>query len=259
MRININWVNQHLINELYAAPVVKGVLHDGFDVVLIDLISGEQVAIHLIERDIDVGYIQSVLEDNAANGRFTLFFLWSAMLLPEHGERYLPYDWMTALLDIYGDKIYAFENYGQNAWLFPVYFEPEEGTLWRNVRYGEALDMAALHCQTVRTEGGFLQGAWRIATFNAETPRYERRQRAGRHHREAPRSARAAIFDHYDVLGVPYDADLETVRREYRRLALQFHPDYNKAPDATERMQALNTAYAKIVEFLGENEPKSAD
>lgn len=259
MRININWVNQHLINELYAAPIVKGVLHDGFDVVLIDLISGEQIAIHLIERDIDVAYIQEILETNAANGRFTLFFLWSAMLLPEHGERYLPYDWMTVLLDIYGDKIYAFENYGQNAWLFPVHFEPEEGTLWRNVRYGEALDMAALCCQTVRTEGGFLNGAWRIATFGTEPQHHERRQRAGRHHRERPRSTRAAIFDHYDVLGVAYDADLETVRREYRRLALQFHPDYNKAPDATERMQAINTAYAKIVEYLGERDPKSGD
>lgn len=259
MRININWVNQHLINELYAAPIVNSVLHDGFDVVLVDLISGEQIAIHLIERDIDVAYIQSILESNAANGRFTLFFLWSAMLLPEHGERYLPYDWMTTLLDIYGDKIYAFENYGQNAWLFPVHFEPQEGTLWREVRYGEALDMAALRCQTVRTEGGFLNGAWRIATFSDDPQPYERRRRAGRHHREPQRSVRAAIFDHYDVLGVAYDADLETVRREYRRLALQFHPDYNKAPDATKRMQAINTAYAKIVEYLGESEPKSSD
>jgi hypothetical protein len=254
MRININWVNQHLIEELYSAPIVNSVLHDGFDVVLIDLVSGEQIAIHLIERDIDVAYIQNVLETNAANGRYTLFFLWSAMLLPEHGERYLPYDWMTTLLDIYGDRIYAFENYGQNAWLFPVYFEPEQGSAWRHVRYGEAVDMAALYCQVVHTEGSFLNGKWRIATFSEEAqPQRERRQRTRRHHREPQRSARAAIFDYYDLLGVAYDADLETVKREYRRLALQFHPDYNKAPDATERMQAINTAYAKIVEYLGGN------
>jgi DnaJ-domain-containing protein 1 len=99
-----------------------------------------------------------------------------------------------------------------------------------------------------------LNGKWRIATFNeAAQPQRERRQRAGRHHREPQRSTRAAIFDYYDLLGVAYDADLETVKREYRRLALQFHPDYNKSPDATERMQAINTAYAKIVEYLGES------
>ncbi len=258
MRINLNWVNQHLIEELYSAPIVDSVLHDGFDIVLINLLGGEQVAIHLIERDIDVSVIQAVLDENAAHGRYTLFFLWSAMLLPEHGERYLPYDWMSALLDIYGDKIYAFENYGQNAWLFPIHFEPEIGSLWRNVRYGEAVDMAALRCQTIHTEGGFLNGAWRIATFSDEpAPHRERRQHTGKHHREPPRSTRAAIFAYYDLLGVPYDADLETVKRAYRRLALQFHPDYNKAEDATERMQAINTAYAKIVQHLGINEAEA--
>jgi hypothetical protein len=259
MRININWVNQHLIEELYSAPIVASVLHDGFDIVLVELTSGEQIAIHLIERDIDIAYIQAVLEQNAANGRFTLFFLWSAMLLPEHGERYLPYDWMMTLLELYGDKIYAFENYGQNAWLFPVYFEPEPSGLWRQVHYGEAVDMAALHCQVVHTEGGFLNGKWRIATFSAEPQPRERRQRAGRHHREPQRPSRAAIFAYYDLLGLAYDADAETVKREYRRLALKFHPDYNKAPDATERMQAINAAYAKIMEYLGEDEPKSSD
>ena len=49
--------------------------------------------------------------------------------------------------------------------------------------------------------------------------------------------------DYYDVLGVPRDADPDAIKRAYRRLAKQYHPDANKAPDAEARFKEINEAY----------------
>jgi curved DNA-binding protein len=52
-----------------------------------------------------------------------------------------------------------------------------------------------------------------------------------------------AFRDYYDALGVPRDASEEDIRRAYRRLARQYHPDVNKAPDAEDRFKAVSEAY----------------
>ena len=49
--------------------------------------------------------------------------------------------------------------------------------------------------------------------------------------------------DYYEVLGVPRNADEDDVRRAYRRLARQNHPDMNKSPDAEEKFKEINEAY----------------
>lgn len=51
---------------------------------------------------------------------------------------------------------------------------------------------------------------------------------------------------HYEVLGVATSADAATIDAAFRRLARQYHPDINKAPDATALMQALNIAYGVL-------------
>jgi curved DNA-binding protein len=38
------------------------------------------------------------------------------------------------------------------------------------------------------------------------------------------------------------------VRRAYHHLARQHHPDISNAPDSTNRMQAINEAYQRIME-----------
>jgi len=56
----------------------------------------------------------------------------------------------------------------------------------------------------------------------------------------------AEAADYYAVLGVPRDADAQAIREAFRRLALQYHPDRNKAPDAEERFKAIAEAYAVL-------------
>jgi molecular chaperone DnaJ len=56
----------------------------------------------------------------------------------------------------------------------------------------------------------------------------------------------AAKRDYYEVLGVPRDADAAAIKDAFRKLALQYHPDRNKAPEAEERFKEIAEAYAVL-------------
>ncbi len=59
--------------------------------------------------------------------------------------------------------------------------------------------------------------------------------------------------DYYKTLGVERNADEETIKKAYRKLARQFHPDVNKGDKkAEERFKEINEAY----EVLGDQEKR---
>lgn len=49
--------------------------------------------------------------------------------------------------------------------------------------------------------------------------------------------------DYYDTLGVGRKADAEQIKKAYRRLAMEYHPDRNSEPDAEERFKQVTEAY----------------
>lgn len=49
--------------------------------------------------------------------------------------------------------------------------------------------------------------------------------------------------DFYEVLGLTKSASPEEIKAAYRKLALQYHPDRNKAADAEEKFKEINEAY----------------
>ena len=52
--------------------------------------------------------------------------------------------------------------------------------------------------------------------------------------------------DYYEVLGVPRNASKDQIKDAYRKLAMQFHPDRNKAPEAEEKFKEISEAYAVL-------------
>lgn len=51
------------------------------------------------------------------------------------------------------------------------------------------------------------------------------------------------MSDHYEVLGVSRDATDDQIKKAYRKLARELHPDINAAPEAQERFKAVTHAY----------------
>jgi molecular chaperone DnaJ len=51
------------------------------------------------------------------------------------------------------------------------------------------------------------------------------------------------VRDLYDVLGVPRDASEDELKKAYRRLAMQYHPDRNKAAEAEAQFKEVAEAY----------------
>jgi molecular chaperone DnaJ len=49
--------------------------------------------------------------------------------------------------------------------------------------------------------------------------------------------------DYYEVLGVPKGATEDDIRRAFRKLAFDHHPDRNTSPDASDRFKEINEAY----------------
>ena len=59
--------------------------------------------------------------------------------------------------------------------------------------------------------------------------------------------------DYYDILGVSKNASKEEIKKAYRKLALQYHPDRNKTSKANDKFKEINEAY----EVLSDPKKKS--
>jgi len=76
-----------------------------------------------------------------------------------------------------------------------------------------------------------------------------------------------ATQDLYEVLGLKRGAGVEEIRRAYRKLARELHPDVNKAPDAAKRFAKVQEAYEtlsddkkrNLYDTYGSADPRAAE
>jgi curved DNA-binding protein CbpA len=71
----------------------------------------------------------------------------------------------------------------------------------------------------------------------------EDRSRASRFKTIQEHMATQRKQDYYDVLGLPRNASPDDIKKAFRRLAMQYHPDRNKESEAEARFKEVNEAY----------------
>lgn len=60
--------------------------------------------------------------------------------------------------------------------------------------------------------------------------------------------------DYYDILGIKKDASDDEIKKAYRKLSKQYHPDLNKEKEAEEKFKEVNEAY----QVLSDQQKRSA-
>lgn len=229
----------HLVRQIESSRTAT-VAHDGGDNVLIALHSGELISIYLIETVIPPYEMRTTLQENSKAGIHTLFILWGEMFIPQHNDTFEPADWMSALLKLYNNKIYAFDVYGKDIRIFPVYFERTLSGLW-HVRHESDIDVTRLGVDWVELlHPSELCGSWLIADFEHDTPHHHQQRNI-----YPPLSP--LLLAAYGTLGLAPSVGLMSVKAAYWRLARLYHPDVNPSPEAHRHMQAINAAYETIL------------
>lgn len=243
MRFYTYGVGAQLVLELEMAGAVERIVHDGADIIQLKLVGGQSLMVHLIDSGIPLYEIKHTLNANTAAGHHTLFILWSDMLLPDHATPVLLKDWHRGLMALSGGCIYAYKVYMEKLTIFPIYFDPYG--LRHITRFGAALDVGALRCGVAKPRLHGLTGTWYVATFTGDPEAYHRQWAAG---------ATGALAEHYALLQVEPGVDKTALKAAYRRLARLYHPDVNATDDAHQRMQAINRAYAVLLQEIEKND-----
>ncbi|XP_017340605.1 dnaJ homolog subfamily B member 9 [Ictalurus punctatus] len=52
--------------------------------------------------------------------------------------------------------------------------------------------------------------------------------------------------DYYEILGVPKDASERQIKKAFHKLAMKYHPDKNKSPDAEAQFREIAEAYETL-------------
>lgn len=243
MRFETIYASQYLVYRLDYARVVDKIRDDG-DIILLDLNTGQSVMILLIERVMTLGDIQHYYQENTAKGIHTLMLIWADVFLPRDGEMYQLDDWMRLLVSLHGDKLYAYEVAGRDAFFFPVHMKGK--TYHRRVRYGNIVNYAAIGGKQVGTLNPYMPGEWLVGGFEHEEQSYRTYSTTDTGTFADP------LLPSFNILGLPRNADETSVKRAYYTLARLYHPDVNDSADADERMKGINAAYTIIMKEFGE-------
>jgi hypothetical protein len=195
----------------------------------------EDMVIYMLAGEISVGFIKKTLNANTQNDKHTMYIV-SLDLITEDGHTARMTDALRLLLKAYGNRIYAYREDAQGVTLLTVFVDRTG-----HVTVGEPINLADLNGDYADIQSQHILGVRMVGSFE---------------HREAhtheTRKTSHPLQEFYDMLGVQPGAPLTEVKRAYRHKARIHHPDTDKSPGATARMQAINDAYTRIMEQFEE-------
>jgi len=261
MRLDSNYVRLHVVDELQRAPFAS-VRYDDFDVIVVDLPKKQSAAVCIMERETSLIDILNVFREHGSKQIHSVFLLWCEMLLPEHGDIFEPPEWLRGLVTLHNQKVYAYKTVGDQVAIFPVMFKRVGVGAERLVLHGANVRVTDLGCAFIEVSGSEkLDGRWLMADFvegRGEKRTYhahieQERRRFQQQHAPTPAHPMLA---HFRALGIAENADWDQVKRAYRDLARQFHPDLNPAAAATGKMQQINHAYAQLMLYYEDKQTK---
>ncbi|MBZ0285284.1 MAG: DnaJ domain-containing protein [Anaerolineae bacterium] len=219
--------NVRFVRVLDEGAMLVNVAHPTFD---------EDIMVYLLAGELSVGFIKKTLNANTERDMHTLYIV-ALDLITDDGTTALMSDALRLLLLAYDRKIYVYRTDKSGVAVFPVHIE-----LDRRMSYGDPVNLAYLGGDYATFNNKYLLGVRKIAGF--EPRHYQQAHTSTSTYREDP------LKPFYELLGLSVAANVDEVKSAYRRKARQHHPDTDKSPGATERMQAINEAYAKILERL---------
>ncbi len=234
--MSLQGVTRNLVENLRAVKNVRSVKILDVGSLLVNIAHTsfhEDIVIYLLAGELSTGFIKKTLNANTRADLHTLYIL-ALDLITEDGKTPLMSDGLRLLLQAYGGKVYAYSTIHDAVVVFPVVVE--QGRIMRQ----QPVRLADLNGDFAAIESDYIMGVRNVAGFNP--PR--------EHKVSIERPIENPLQEFYDLLGVSTEATLDDIKRAYRRKARKHHPDTDKTPGATERMQLINDAYARILETL---------
>jgi hypothetical protein len=242
LRHETYYAGEQLIHQMHHSGTLQRMLHDGGDIFLFETASGAKVSIHMIESGIPLYEIRKILNGNTRQGIYTLFMLWCSMMVPNDGQIFKMTDWMQAFIALNGDRIYAYDIFDSEVYLFQVYFHRQGNSAHYLVEYGLTVRAGRLGYKDLDLRLSPDDLTWKVAYFGV--PKYSA------HDVLTGAVVLSGLEAAYALLGVDAGDDRDTVKQAYRLLARRYHPDQNQDPAAHEHMQRLNDAYQRVLAAL---------
>ncbi len=239
--------------------------------------NGVKINIHLVSEPLKTRQAKRLLQDATNIGTASLYLV-DASLLPKDHVRNLPDEGLLAVHALTGDRIYGYRIGTHGPELMQVHFDPINGQNAWDVQYGPTISLTRLRFYRASIKLRAIKGDWLVADFdtanfwkdndyrnNRERQTRERRQTNGKttwqtwsgyqtwagqtnSPTNAPGLMKTYLDGCYEALGVKSDADRETVKSAFRKLAREVHPDVSQLPkeEAESKFKTLADAYEYI-------------
>jgi DnaJ domain len=244
--VSLQTVFRYLVDNLRGTKHVRSVRVLDEGVMLVEVAQSgfyEEIIVYVLAGEISTGFIKKTLNSNSHADKHTLYIL-SLDLITDDGQTARMSEGLRLLLQAYNSTIYTYRLVGRGVEILGVRIDRAG-----RVTLGEPVNLANLSGEYAEINTRYILGVRKVAGFNRI---HFTTASDADPDIEVERVPSHPLQEFYDLLNVSIDANLAEIKRAYRRKARQHHPDADKSPGATERMQRINDAYARILEAFEE-------